>query len=86
MIADTIRLSSGFSVVISADVNCAPMTFNFGIWKSTVASRVNADGTNSFVTIDPARDGIEFTIGERDGKRVLLAHDFQHDYVYVERR
>ena len=30
-----------------------PSTFDFGEWKSAVASRKNDDGTISFITIDP---------------------------------
>jgi hypothetical protein len=47
-------------------------TFDFGEWKSTVASRKNDDGTISFITIDPTNEGFEFVVGERSGKRVLL--------------
>jgi CubicO group peptidase (beta-lactamase class C family) len=49
-------------------------TFDFGEWKSTVASRKNDDGTISFITIDPTNDGFEFVVGERAGKRVLAHH------------
>jgi CubicO group peptidase (beta-lactamase class C family) len=59
-------------------------TFDFGEWKSTVASRKNDDGTTSFVTIDPTNDGFEFVVGERGGKRVLIIRDGQHEYVFTE--
>jgi CubicO group peptidase (beta-lactamase class C family) len=59
-------------------------TFDFGEWKSTVASRKNDDGTISFITIDPADDGYEFVVGERQGKRVLVIRDGQHEYVFSE--
>jgi CubicO group peptidase (beta-lactamase class C family) len=59
-------------------------TFDLGEWKSTVASRKNDDGTISFVTIDPSRDGFEFVVGERGGKRVLVIRDGQHEYVFTE--
>jgi hypothetical protein len=58
--------------------------FDFGEWKSTVASRKNDDGTISFITIDPAVSGFEFVVGERGGKRVLIVRDGQHEYVFNE--
>jgi len=59
-------------------------TFDFGEWKSTVASRKNDDGTISFITIDPTNDGFEFVVGERVGKRVLIIRDGQHEYIFTE--
>ena len=59
-------------------------TFDFGEWKSTVASRKNDDGTISFITIDPTNDGFEFVVGERPGKRVLIIRDGQHEYIFTE--
>jgi len=58
--------------------------FDFGEWKSAVASRTNEDGTTSFITIDPANSGFEFVVAERAGKRVLIIHDGQHEYVFTE--
>jgi CubicO group peptidase (beta-lactamase class C family) len=60
------------------------ITFDFGEWKSTVASRKNDDGTVSFITIDPTNQGFEFVVGERSGKRVLIIRDGQHEYVFSE--
>jgi CubicO group peptidase (beta-lactamase class C family) len=59
-------------------------TFDFGEWKSAVASRKNDDGTISFITIDPSNQGFEFVVSERDGKRVLVIRDGQHEYVFTE--
>ena len=59
-------------------------TFDFGEWKSTVASRKNDDGTISFITIDPTLDGFEFVVGDRVGKRVLIIRDGQHEYIFTE--
>jgi len=59
-------------------------TFDFGEWKSTVASRKNDDGTVSFVTIDPTNAGFNFVVSERSGKRVLVIRDGQHEYVFTE--
>jgi hypothetical protein len=59
-------------------------TFDFGEWKSTVASRKNDDGTISFITIDPTNDGFEFVVGDCSGKRVLIIRDGQHEYIFTE--
>jgi CubicO group peptidase (beta-lactamase class C family) len=59
-------------------------TFDFGEWKSTVASRKNDDGTISFITIDPTLYGFEFVVAERAGKRVLIIRDGQHQYIFTE--
>ena len=59
-------------------------TFDFGEWKSAVASRKNDDGTISFITIDPTNEGFEFVVAERAGKRVLIIRDGQHEYVFTE--
>jgi CubicO group peptidase (beta-lactamase class C family) len=59
-------------------------TFDFGEWKSTVASRKNDDGTISFITIDPTLYGFEFVVAERAGKRVLIIRDGQHEYTFTE--
>ncbi len=58
--------------------------FDFGLWKSRVASRTNDDGTVSFITIDPTNDGFEYVVGTRGGKRALVVRDGQHEYVYLE--
>ena len=44
-------------------------TFDFGEWKSKIASRKNDDGTVSFITIDPTNTGFEFVVADRSGKR-----------------
>jgi CubicO group peptidase (beta-lactamase class C family) len=58
--------------------------FDFGGWQSSVASRKNDDGTTSFISIDPAVDGFNFVVGERDGKRALTIRDAQHEYTFVD--
>jgi hypothetical protein len=60
------------------------ITFDFGEWKSAVASRKNDDGTISFITIDPTNSGFEFVVGERAGRRVLIIRDGQHEYTFTE--
>ena len=59
--------------------------FDFGEWKSAVASRRNPDGTLSFLTIDPGVSGFEFVVGAPGDKRTLVTRDAQHEYVFEER-
>ena len=58
--------------------------FDFGKWRSAVASRRNDDGTTSFISIDPTISGFNFVVGERDGKRALIVRDAQHEYAFIE--
>jgi CubicO group peptidase (beta-lactamase class C family) len=62
----------------------AATTFDFGEWKSEVASRRNPDGTVSFFTTAPGMSGIEFVVGS-GAKRTLITRDSQHEYVFTER-
>jgi len=62
----------------------ATTTFDFGEWKSEVASRKNPDGTISFITIAPGASGLEFTVAS-GSKRTLTIRDAQHEYVFEER-
>jgi CubicO group peptidase (beta-lactamase class C family) len=64
--------------------NGKDVVFDVGEWKSTVATRKNDDGTVSFVTIDPTMDGFEFVVADRDGKRMLMMRDAQHEYLFTE--
>lgn len=59
-------------------------TFDFGEWKSEMATRKEPDGSLTFVTITPGIDGLEFVPGAKD-KRTLVTRDAQHEYVFVER-
>ncbi|MCW5801801.1 MAG: serine hydrolase [Deltaproteobacteria bacterium] len=63
----------------------AAVTFDFGEWKSEVATRTNPDGTISYVTITPPLAGFELSPGEAGGKRTLVVRDAQHEYVFTER-
>jgi CubicO group peptidase (beta-lactamase class C family) len=56
-------------------------TFDFGEWKSEVGSRVNPDGTVSFMTTAPGIMGLEFVVMEGDTKRLSMS-DAQHEYVF----
>ena len=57
--------------------------FDFGEWKSEVASRKNPDGSISFLTIAPGINGFEFVVGAGE-KRTLIVRDAQHEYVFSE--
>ncbi len=57
---------------------------DFGAWRSEIASRMNEDGTVSFVTIDPGEDGFAFTTGAQAGKKTLTIQDGQHSYTYTD--
>ena len=57
--------------------------FDMGEWKIEVATRKNADGTVSFVTIGAGFIGQNFVAGANAaGKRTLTLRDAQHEYVF----
>ncbi len=58
-------------------------TFDFGEWRSEMATRKNPDGTLSFVTIAPGASGVEFVVGRGD-RRSLVIRDAQHEHAFVE--
>jgi CubicO group peptidase (beta-lactamase class C family) len=58
--------------------------FDFGEWKSEMASRKNPDGSISFITTSPGLTGFEFVVGT-GAKRTLITRDGQHEYVFEER-
>lgn len=55
--------------------------FDFGEWKTPVASRKNPDGTISYLTIAPGGQGFEFVVGSGP-KKTLIIRDAQHEYVF----
>jgi CubicO group peptidase (beta-lactamase class C family) len=57
-----------------------------GFIEGPVATRKNADGTTSLVSIGPGAIGLDAVIGLRNGTRTLTVRDSQHDYVYTEVR
>ena len=59
--------------------------FDFGEFKSEVASRRNPDGAISFVTIEPGTQGFAFVVGDAAGKPTLTLRDSQHEYVFSAR-
>jgi CubicO group peptidase (beta-lactamase class C family) len=62
----------------------AATRFDFGEWASDVASRINDDGTLSFVVISPGIDGFNFVAAKAGGKRTLTLREPQAEYVFVE--
>jgi hypothetical protein len=71
------------SIAVSHDGQAT--LFDFGEWKSEVASRKNPDGTISFLTIVPGLAGLELVAGTASGKRTLILRDAQHEYVFTEK-
>jgi len=64
----------------------AETRFDFGEWKSAVASRKNDDGTTAFVTIVPGFTGLYFVMDDKDGQRTLTFRDAQHEYLFTEKK
>ena len=56
--------------------------FDFGEWKSEVATKKNPDGTTSFVTTVPGMAGFEFVVGSGANKTLVL-RDAQHEYIFA---
>ena len=59
-------------------------TFDFGEWKSEMASRTNPDGSVSFLSISPGVMGFEFVVGTGP-TRSLIIRDAQHEYRFEAR-
>ena len=62
----------------------AATVFDFGEWKTEVASKKNPDGSLSFITLVPGFTGMELVVGS-GAKRTLVLRDAQHEYVFEER-
>lgn len=58
--------------------------FDFGAWKSTVASRKDDSGATALVTVDPGVSGIDFVVADQGGERRLVLRDSQHEHVFTE--
>jgi CubicO group peptidase (beta-lactamase class C family) len=59
------------------------VVFQFGSWKSRMATKVNPDGTTSFVSIDPGVRGFEFNApAAKAAYTRLTLRDPQHSYEY----
>jgi hypothetical protein len=70
-------------IVVSRDGST--IVFDLGVFPSEVGSRLNPDGTTSFITIVPGMNGIEYVAGIDRNPRSLTLRDGQHDYVFVEK-
>ena len=60
----------------------AATIFDFGEWKSEVASRDEADDAVTFVTVSPGVIGNQFVVGSGPS-RTLIVRDPQHEYVFT---
>jgi hypothetical protein len=58
--------------------------FDFGEWRSEVASRRNDDGSVSLVTVAPGAVGFELVVADVADDRRLIMRDDQHEYVFSE--
>ncbi len=59
--------------------------FDFGEWKSTVASRKNDDGTTTLVPVDPGVGiRVSFVVADQGSERRLVLRDPQHEHVFTE--
>jgi CubicO group peptidase (beta-lactamase class C family) len=69
---------------IDVSIESGKTYFDFGEWKSEVATKKNPDGTISFVTTVPGMAGFEFVVGT-GAKKTLITRDAQHEYVFEVR-
>jgi CubicO group peptidase (beta-lactamase class C family) len=80
------KLAAHYTNDALGDINVrragASTVFDFGEWKSEVATRRNPDGTMSFITIAPGIIGLEFVVGSGP-KPTLIVRDAQHEYVFA---
>ncbi len=83
--ADTAKLAAHYASTALGEIAVshagAATVFDFGEWKSEVASRHNPDGSGSFITIAPGVAGFEFVVGS-GSQRTLVLRDAQHEYVF----
>lgn len=56
-----------------------------GFVEGPIATRKNADGSMSIVSVGPGNIGIDALVGTKDGKRTLIINNGQQtQYLYVE--
>ncbi|MCL6698612.1 beta-lactamase family protein [Sphingomonas sp. NSE70-1] len=56
-----------------------------GFVEGPIATRKNADGTTSIISVGPGNIGVDALVGTKDGKRTLTINDGQQtQYVYLE--
>jgi hypothetical protein len=73
--------TSGSLGSITVSKQGTTLVFDFGEFKSDMATKKNPDGTVSFITISPSLSGLAFLPGA-DGK-TLVMRDEQHEYVFT---
>jgi hypothetical protein len=81
------RLAGSYRNAALGDIVVRPgrdeVVFQFGGWKSRMATKLNPDGTTSFISIDPGVRGIEFNAPAAQGPYGRLTlRDPQHTYEY----
>ncbi len=70
---------------IAVHTDAKGTVFDFGAWKSTVASRKNDDGTTTLVPVDPGvGTRVDFVVADQGSGRRLILHDPQHEHVFEE--
>ena len=69
---------------ITIDRQSSTTVFDFGEFKSEMASRHNPDGSVSFITTVPGFNGFEFVVGS-GANQTLIVRDAQHEYVFEAR-
>jgi len=84
--AEAVKLAAHYRNVDLGDIEVSHTSsatwFDFGSWRSEMATLRNGDGSISFVTISPGRRGFEFKVGGREGESALTLHDAQNVYVF----
>ena len=74
----------GNTITIRTDA--AGKSIDAGFIDGPLATRKNADGSVSIVSIGPGNIGVDALVGAKNGARTLTIHDSQHDYIYSEVR
>jgi CubicO group peptidase (beta-lactamase class C family) len=86
--AESAKLAAHYTSTLLGEIavtrSGAATFFDFGEWKSEVASRKNPDGSLSFVTIRPGLIGLELVVGSTITKTLTL-RDAQHEYTFTAR-
>lgn len=86
--AEVDKLAANYTSAVLGDIAVTKgekTIFDFGEFKSPVASRKNPDGTTSFVTTVPGFSGLDLIVGSANGKRTLVIRDAQHEYTFTEK-
>ena len=87
--AEAEKLGGSYSSAALGDIRITrekgKTIFDFGEWKSEVASRREPDGSITFVTVAPGIEGLEFIPGAAGEKKTLITRDAQHEYVFTAR-